>query len=86
MKAEQIVKKIDEWLMKQCKDETIPQEERIVYSKVLYHQRNCMLSESYIKSRLQILRNWVIKNTNLQGDDIDILANKIFMKYYAKCM
>lgn len=50
------------------------------------NQRNCMLSESYIKSRLQILRNWVIKNTNLQGDDIDILANKIFMKYYAKCM
>ena len=45
-----------------------------------------MLSESYIKSRLQILRNWIIKNTNLQGDDIDILANKIFMKYYAKCM
>ena len=35
MKAEQIVKKIDEWLMKKCKDETIPQEERIVYSKVL---------------------------------------------------
>ena len=35
MKAEQIVKKIDEWLIKQWKDETIPQEERIVYSKVL---------------------------------------------------
>lgn len=35
MKAEQIVKKIDEWLMNQCQNKTIPQEERIVYSKVL---------------------------------------------------
>lgn len=44
MKAEQIVKKIDEWLMKQCKDKTIPQEERIVYSKVLDQ-----LEELYVK-------------------------------------
>lgn len=44
MEAEQIVKKIDEWLIKQCKDETIPQEERIVYSKVLDQ-----LEELYVK-------------------------------------
>ena len=35
MKAEQIVKKIDKWLMDQCQNKLIPQEERIVYSKVL---------------------------------------------------
>lgn len=35
MTAEQIVKKIDAWLIHQCKDMTISQEERIVYSKVL---------------------------------------------------
>lgn len=43
-----------------------------------------MLSKSYIESRLNILHNWVINNTKLQGDDIDILANKIFLKYYSK--
>ncbi len=45
-----------------------------------------MLSESYIKSRLQILRTWVINNTKLQGDNIDKLAYHIFLKYYSKCL
>lgn len=45
-----------------------------------------MLSESYKKSRIKILRNWVIKNTNLQGYDINLLTYKLFLKYYGKCL
>lgn len=45
-----------------------------------------MLSESYIKSRHIILENWVIRNTNLRGLSAEILAHKIFMKYYGKCL
>ena len=43
-----------------------------------------MLSESYIKSRHEILMNWVLKNTNLSGLSAEVLAHKIFMKYYGK--
>jgi len=45
-----------------------------------------MLSESYIKSRHVILKNWVIQNTNLRGLSAEILAHNIFMKYYGKCL
>ena len=44
MKPEIILKKIDEWLIHQCKDLNIPQEERIIYSKVLDQ-----LEELYVK-------------------------------------
>lgn len=44
-----------------------------------------MLSESYIKSRMKILRYWVIKNTNLKGQQVNRLAEHIFNKYYGKC-
>ena len=30
-----IIKELDKWLCKKCKDKLIPEEERIVYSKVL---------------------------------------------------
>lgn len=45
-----------------------------------------MLSESYIKSRHEIIMNWVLKNTNLFGLSAEVLAHKIFMKYYGKCL
>ena len=45
-----------------------------------------MLSESYIKSRHNILMNWVIKNTKLRGLSAEVLAYKIFIKYYGKCL
>lgn len=45
-----------------------------------------MLSESYIKSRHKILENWVIRNTDLKGENITILAHHIFLKYYGKCL
>lgn len=41
-----------------------------------------MLSKSYIQSRKIILRNWVMNNTSLRGNDIEILVNHIFNKYY----
>lgn len=44
-----------------------------------------MLSESYINSKIKILYNWVIKNTNLKNEeDIDKLTIHIFLKYYGK--
>jgi len=43
-----------------------------------------MLSESYIKSRYNILMNWVTQNTNLRGLSAEVLAHKIFIKYYGK--
>ena len=45
-----------------------------------------MLSESYIKSRHNILMNWVTRNTNLKGLSVEFLAHKIFIKYYGKCL
>lgn len=45
-----------------------------------------MLSESYIKSCHNIILGWVIKNTNIRGLSAEILAHKIFMKYYGKCL
>lgn len=45
-----------------------------------------MLSESYINSRMKILRYWVINNTNLKGDNVNKLALHIFNKYYGKCL
>ena len=45
-----------------------------------------MLSESYTKSRMKILRYWVLKNTNLKGQQVNKLANHIFLKYYGKCL
>ena len=45
-----------------------------------------MLSESYIKSRHNIIMNWVTQNTNLRGLLAEVLAHKIFIKYYGKCL
>ena len=45
-----------------------------------------MLSESYIKSRHNIILGWVIKNTKFRGLSAEVLAHKIFMKYYGKCL
>ena len=41
-----------------------------------------MLSESYKRTRKIIIRHWVMNNTSLHGDEIDILVNRIFNKYY----
>lgn len=45
-----------------------------------------MLSKSYIKSRHNIIMNWVTRNTNLRGLSAEVLTHKIFIKYYGKCL
>lgn len=45
-----------------------------------------MLNESYIQSRMKILRWWVFENTPYRGDKAEELTQHIFVKYYGKCL